>query len=88
MVGNINNNQPETSRYVNWGTVWGFIMLVVGLNMYAEYQMNTNRKHTYQSQLQLSAREIDSLRMAKQQLDRQLQYMQSALDQCQTGGSQ
>lgn len=84
MVSNINNNHQETNRYVNWGTVWGFIILVVGLNLYAEYQKNQSSKKIYQSQLQLSAKEIDSLRTAKQQLDRQLVQIQSALDQCQT----
>ena len=88
MVSNINNNHQETNRYVNWGTVWGFISLVVGLNLYAEYQKNQSSKQTYQSQLQLSAKEIDSLRIAKQQLDMQLVQMQSALVQCQTKRAQ
>ncbi len=79
------NNRFKPSGLVNWVTVWGLIFAAIGLNYYADFKKEYTGKQTYQTALRERERELESLRIARQQMDQELVQMRSALDQCRTG---
>ncbi|GAA4400546.1 hypothetical protein GCM10023187_13850 [Nibrella viscosa] len=74
-------NHFTVSSIVNWGTVWGLIIAMITLDVYANFQ---KKKAARDVQLQATARQVDSLRAVKSRLDQQLYTIRMALDQCQT----
>ncbi|RIV27388.1 hypothetical protein DYU11_03500 [Fibrisoma montanum] len=84
MISDETHNRSAMSRVVNWGTVWGLIFLTIGYNVVTAYQQKDTNKQVLQAQLQQRARELDSLKTVKYQLDNQLHQIRSALDQCET----
>ncbi|CCH56115.1 hypothetical protein BN8_05429 [Fibrisoma limi BUZ 3] len=84
MINEEASKRSALSRIVNWGTVWGLIFLTIGYNVVSAYQKKDVNKQVLQAQLQQRARELDSLKTVKYQLDNQLNQIRSALDQCET----
>jgi hypothetical protein len=66
------NFTKKASNFVNWGTIWGLIFAAIALDLYINYSENKQDKESYRSQYEAKASEVDSLRVLKSQLERQL----------------
>ncbi|OJW72449.1 hypothetical protein [Spirosoma sp. 48-14] len=80
-MDNKNVKGRTSGKYINWITVWGFIVACIAYNMYVDNRQKRLITNEYRSQYEIESQRADSLYKETVRLEQRLQQLETSTGQ-------